>query len=223
MHQKKNKKIFIYFFLLILLGSINNINFNKIKFEDIKKINIFGLKENEEKALLKDIINLNLENIFFLNGTDIARVLENNSLVESYKVYKKYPSTLDINIKKTIFLAKINLNGQEFLIGSNGKLTKSNSSNEYLPYIFGKPEINEFLNFKKVIDKSNISYDKIKSFYYFKSKRWDIELENNIIIKLSSDNIEKSLNDALLFLNNNNFKQIEILDARIENQIILND
>ena len=158
-----------------------------------------------------------------MNGIDLIRVLENNSLIESYKIFKKYPFTIDINIEKTTFLAKINLSGQEFLIGSNGKLTKNNFSTEYLPYIFGKPEINEFLNFKKVIDRAKISYDEIKSFYYFKSKRWDIELKNNIIIKLSKDNTKKSLNDALIFLSKSKFKEIQVLDARIINQIILND
>ena len=223
MHQRKSKKILIYFFLLILLGSVNNISFNKLKFEDIKKINISGLRDEEKKNLLIDINNLKLENIFFLNGSNIVRLLENNSLIESYTIFKKYPSTIDINIEKTIFLAKINISGQEFLIGSNGKLTKNNFSTEYLPYIFGKPEINEFLKFKKVIDKAKISYDEIKSFYYFKSKRWDIQLKNNIIIKLSKENTKKSLNDALIFLSNSKFKEIEILDARIINQMILHD
>ena len=65
MHQRKSKKILIYFFLLILLGSVNNINFNKFKFEDIQKINISGLSDEEEKNLLFDIHNLKLENIFF--------------------------------------------------------------------------------------------------------------------------------------------------------------
>ena len=223
MHQRKSKKILAYFFLLILLGSINNISFDKINFENIKKINISGLKNYEKKRLLIDINNLKLENIFFLNESDIRKLLEKNSLIESYKIFKIYPSTLEINIEKTIFLAKINLSGKEYIIGSNGKLTENNFTAEYLPYIFGKPSIDEFLKFKEIIFKSKISYDKIKSFYYFKSKRWDIELENNVIIKLSKKNTKKSLNDALIFINNNNFKQIKILDARIINQIILNE
>ena len=57
MHQRKSKKIIIYFFLLILLGSVNNISFNKLKFEDIKKINISGLRDEEKKNLLIDINN----------------------------------------------------------------------------------------------------------------------------------------------------------------------
>jgi len=46
MHQRKSKKILIYFFLLFLVGSINNININNLKFQSIKNINVTGL-ENE--------------------------------------------------------------------------------------------------------------------------------------------------------------------------------
>ena len=33
MQQRKSKKILIYFFLLLIVGSINNINLNGLKFQ----------------------------------------------------------------------------------------------------------------------------------------------------------------------------------------------
>jgi len=89
--------------------------------------------------------------------------------------------------------------------------------------VFGNPEIIEFFNIKKIIDKSQISFEEIESLYFFLSKRWDLELRNNIIIKLPNDNIKESLKLASEFLYNNEFKDIKIIDARIKNQIILND
>ena len=44
MHQRKSKKILIYFFLLFLVGSINNIDINDLKFQSITDINIIGLE-----------------------------------------------------------------------------------------------------------------------------------------------------------------------------------
>ena len=44
-----------------------------------------------------------------------------------------------------------------------------------------------------------------------------------IIIKLSRNYTEESLSLALEFLHNNEIKDIKIIDARIKNQIILND
>jgi len=222
MHQQKGKKVLIYFFLLILVGSINNINLSNLKFDGIKDINLDGLSDEDNSILLKEIHNLNLNNIFFVSKEDIKNTIEANSLVEKYNILKIYPNSLNINIKKTKFLARINNNGKIFFIGSNGKLSKNNISTIQLPFIFGNPEIVEFLNFKKIIDESKFSYDEIESLYFFSSKRWDLELKNKIIIKLSRNYPINSLDLAFEFLNNNNLKDIKVIDARIKNQIILN-
>jgi cell division protein FtsQ len=222
MHQRKGKKILIYFFLLILVGSINNIDLSSLKFEKVKDINVDGLEETENSILLKKIHNLNLDNIFFVNREDIQNQLDSNSLVEKYNIFKIYPDSLNIKIEKTKFLARTNNNGKIYFVGSNGKLSKNNLSNVQLPFIFGKPKIKEFLYFKKIIDESKFSYNEIKNFYFFSSKRWDLELKNNIIIKLSSNYPKDSLQLAFEFLHNSDLTDIKIIDARVKNQIILN-
>jgi len=223
MHQRKGKKILIYFFLLFIVGSINNISLNNLKLKKINYININGLGENDNAILLQEIKNLNLDNIFSINKNEIINQINLNSLVENYNIFKRYPSSIDVNIKKTKFLARINNNGKIFLVGSNGKLTENNFSSNQLPFIFGNPNIYKFLDFKKTIDRSKISYEEIKNLYFFSSQRWDLELKNNIIIKLSKNYTKESLNLALEFLYSDEFRDVTIIDARIKNQIILND
>ena len=223
MHQRKGKKIFIYLFLLLIVGSINNTALTKIEFKNIKNIEISGLSENENINLLKDIKDLNLENIFFIDRNKISKIINSNSLVESYEIFLKYPHTVDIKIKKTIFLAKININGKIFLIGSNGKLIDIISLDKEVPFIFGKPQINEFIQLLNIIEKSKFSFNEIKNLYFFPSRRWDLEFKNNIILKLSKDNTQLSLDQAFEIINDKNFKNIKVVDARIKNQIILND
>ena len=218
MQQRKSKKILTYFFLLLVVGSINNINLNGLKFQNINDINITGLDTKNKLILLKEIENFNLNNIFLISKIDLINEIESNSLVENYSIFKRYPSSLDISIEKTKFLAKINKDGQIFYIGSNGKFIKNNSLNNKLPFIFGNPEVFEFFKIKETIDKSKISYTEIKNLFFFPSKRWDLELIDNTIIKLPNDNINFALNLAIEFLNDNKF-----IDARIKNQIILND
>ena len=222
MHQKKGRRVLIYFFLLILVGSINNINLNNLKFDGVKKINLEGLSDKDNLDLLKEIYNLNLNNIFFVDINDLKNKIEANNLVEKYSIFKIYPNTLNIVIEKTKFLARINYNGKIFIIGSNGKLSKNNISKIQLPFIFGKPKITEFLDLKKIIDESNFSFDEIENLYFFSSKRWDLELKNNVLIKLSKNHIEESLDLASEFLNNKNFEGVKIIDTRIKDQIILN-
>ena len=144
MQQRKSKKILIYFFLLLVVGSINNINLTGIKLQNINNINITGLDIKDRLNLLKQIENFNQNNIFLIDKIDLIDEIESNALVENYSIFKRYPSSLDINIKKTKLLAKINKNGQIFYVGSNGKFIKNDNLNNELPFIFGNPEIFEF-------------------------------------------------------------------------------
>ena len=92
-----------------------------------------------------------------------------------------------------------------------------------MPFIFGNPDITEFFNIKAIIEKSKIPFTEIKNLYFFSSRRWDLELKNNTIIKLPSNNTNIALNLAIEFLYDDKFKNNKIIDARIENQIILDD
>jgi cell division protein FtsQ len=223
MHQQKGKKILIYLFLFLIVGSINNTVLTNIRFDTNKIIQISGLNQNQNTNILESIKELNLKNIFFLNGNEISKIISSNNLVENYEIFKKYPNALDIKIEKTDFLAKINNNGKIFLIGTNGKLSDLKFSDKELPFIFGKPRIDEFIKFTNIIDQSKLSFNQVKNLYFFPSKRWDLELKNNVILKLSKDHTKLSLDQAFEILNDNNFNDIKVVDARIKNQIVLND
>ena len=223
MRQRKSKKILIYFFLLLLLGSINNIRINKIEFLNISNIKIIGLGKENNKSLSSKIETLNLGSIFFIKKKKIQEIIESNSLVEKYDIFKTYPSSLYINIQKTQFLARIKNDGQIFLIGSNGKFSHNTFYDEPLPFIFGNPRIKDFLKFKMIIDKSKINYNDIKNLYYFPSNRWDMELKNDVLIKLPEKKFNKSLELISKFLNNKEYKDIKLVDMRINNQIIVNE
>ena len=223
MHQRKSKKILIYFLLFIIIGSVNNISLNNIKLDGVKNINISGLDRLNYELINKEIRNLNLENIFFLPKKEIQNIFESNSLIEAYNINKKYPSTLEIQIKKTTLLAKINNNGKIYLIGSNGRLIEDYNINRSLPFVFGKPSPQEFLDLKKIIDQSKIPYYKIRNFYFFQSKRWDLEFDNNKIVKLPKFLKKKTLNDLFELLNDQRFTEQKLIDLRVQDQIITND
>ena len=223
MHQQKGKKILIYLFLFLIVGSINNTVLTNIRFDTNKIIQISGLNQNQNTNILESIKELNLKNIFFLNGNEISKIISSNNLVENYEIFKKYPSALNIKIEKTDFLARINNNGKIFLIGTNGKLSDVKFSDKELPFIFGKPKIDEFIKFTNIIEQSKLSLNQVKNLYFFPSKRWDLELKNNVILKLSKDHTKLSLDQAFELINDKNFKNIKVVDARIKNQIILND
>ncbi len=221
MHQRISKKIIIYFLLFILIGTVNNIELDTQNFLKITKINVFGFKNSNVSNIENDLKNLNLNNIFYLKKKEITNIIDSYNIIENYNIFKNYPSTLNIKINETNFLAKINYNGKTSIVGSNGRLINKKYTNNDLPYIFGNPKIEEFLKFKKIIDESKFSYEKINNFYFYPSKRWDLELKNGIRIKLSNLNIVNSLNQSFEFLKDENFTDIKLIDTRVNNQIII--
>ena len=223
MHQRKSKKIFIYFFLIIAVSSLNNLSLYSLKFVNVTDVKISGLSKKENNLLFQEINKMNLENIFFINRNEMIKLIASNSLIERYEVKKRYPSTIYVKIQKTNFYAKININDEIFLIGSNGKLSPNDFKNNDLPFIFGKPDIKEFLDFKKIIDQSRFSYDQIENLYFFPSKRWDLKLKSNILLKLSKNLSVEYLNDIYKFLEQDSVERFTIVDARLKNQIILNE
>ena len=208
---------------MILVGSINNFELNNHKIFKIRNIDISGLNNLENLELKKKINNLNLKNILLLNKFKLSEIINSNNLVQSYEVFKIYPSSIEIKIIRTKILARLNKNGETLYIGSNGKLSEYNISKKSLPFIFGNPDSNDFLNLKNKIDESKFSYGEIKNFYFFPSGRWDLELKNNTLIKLSENKINDSLDYAFDFMKNNNIDDFRVIDLRIKNQIILND
>ena len=167
MPQKKNKKILIYIFLFLIIGTLNNKNLNLINFMDETKVYVTGL-DNKNNLEIKDNLNfLKLYNLFFLDKKKIKDILSSNSLVEKYSVFKKYPSTLNVQITKTIFLAKVKKNSDLFFLGSNGKLTKLTNIEQDIPFIFGDYINKNFFELKDIIDNTSFDYKEIKNLFFF--------------------------------------------------------
>jgi len=222
MPQQINRKILFYFFLFIIFGTINNKNFNKFDFPKVSSIKVYGLEQIDEN-FTESLDFFKMNNLFFLNKLKIKEVFESNNLIEEYKIFKRYPSILEIEILETKFLAKTFIGEKIYFIGSNGKLIETKNDILDLPFIFGDLNINNFLNLKKVIDNSNLDYKKIKNLYLFPSGRWDIEVFSGTLIRLPNKKIKESLNLSLDLLGNPKLNNIKIIDLRQKNQVITNE
>ena len=221
MHQRTNKKIIIYLFLFTILASVNNFKYINLQLFKIDFINISGLNDKENSNLYEKIINYKKKNIFFIDSLEISKNINSNNLVEKFWVFKEYPSTININLIKTNFLGITKINNIDYLIGSNGKLIKKRNDQVIdLPFIFGSIDANDFLILKEILDKSNFDLSKIENFYYFKSNRWDIKTKKGLIIRLPSEINVNLLNTLNQIIEDENFKNIKILDFRQPNQII---
>ena len=222
MPQQKSRKILFYLFLFLIIGTSNNKNFNNIDLAKISKINVIGLDEENNLELIKNLNFIRIDNLFFLDKEKIKKIISSNALIEKYSVFKKYPSTLNIEINKTEFLAQLEKDGNIFFLGSNGKFIKASNIKKDIPFIFGSFKRKKFFELRKAIDETNFDYKEIENLFFFKSGRWDIQTHTGILIKLPKKNLKNSLDLSFSILNDNSFKKIEILDIRQSNQVIIN-
>ena len=223
MHQQTDKNLIVYLFFFIVLSTFHNLTFKVSNFFKINSIEIIGFENPFLDNFKSNIYDFYDDNIFFIERDIFNNLIVSNTLVENFHVFKKYPSKLQININKTNFLAKKNIDGENFLVGSNGKLTKYFLLNDELPFIFGNPDIDEVLKLNLIINNSKFKYDDLKNLYYYKSGRWDVETKKNILIKLPKEDLANVLETVFNFQFNQSFKNYKIIDARIKNQIILYD
>ena len=216
-----NRKILIYLFIFFILGTYTNKEFSNFNFPEIDSYKIEGLNVLENDQIFQDLSKIQNKNLFFLKQDEISKIINSNQIIESFSVFKHYPSSLNIVIEETIFLALTKKNGQDFYIGSNGNLIQTINKKTNLPFVFGNVEISDFLRLKKIIDNSNFNYDNIKNFYYFKSRRWDIETKDDLIIKLPSKELNVSFDILSKIYDNQKFKDIKVIDLRKENLVTL--
>ncbi len=215
------RRILIAALLLTLFTTISSqiiINFSKFNLEEINIENNTLVEESDLKSLLNPFYNKNLISI---NNNEIGTVLLKNSFIESFKIKKKYPNTLNIVIFEKKPIAILLNKKKKYFISEKIELIEYRkiSKFENLPYVLGNKD--EFKNFYYDLKKIKFPLDKIKKYTFYESKRWDLETKNNVIVKLPSKNYLKSLKNYLELSNKNNFQKYKIFDYRIDNQLIL--
>ena len=223
MHQSKGKKnkiiIYLLFLLILSTTSAKFINDQNTISSSVSKINTTGLSERKNLEISNNLNNFLYESIFVISKDEIKKILEKHNIIQEFSIKKIYPSTLNIEIKPTKFIARVFNNGQ-YLVGANGKLIEDKNNNELLPYIFGEFNSLDFLSFKQNIEKSIFSFSNLKTLYFFPSGRWDILTNNDILIKLPQEDIVASLNLSKKLIDNDNFKDNKFLDLRVKNNLV---
>ena len=222
----KKKNIIFLFLILFFLSSFNNQMFIEKKklFYNLKSIEVIGLDSLINQEIEQNLNFLKNSNIFFINKEIFKDQIDKYNFIESYNIYKIYPSKIILQLKQAEFLAYTIINNETFFVGSNGKFISIEKFSNYkdLPVIFGKFTAKKFINFKGAIYKSDLNYNNIKEIFFYPSGRIDIKNKDNILIKLPMKNIEESLIIANKIINNKNFNN-NIIDLRISNQLILSN
>ena len=228
MHQQidKKDKYILLVILFLFLTTISNLKFSKNlnNLSNIKDLKVMGLSDHLNQKIKEKFDFLLNQNIFFVSEDFIKENLDEYKYLESYDVFKIFPSKLIINLKQTNFLANTIKNNKTYIVGSNGKLIddKTLNLNLDLPNIFGNFPKKDFISFFNIITESKLDYNEVKDIFFFKSGRWDIKTRSNILLKLPKEEIKIAIDKAQNIIKNAEINY-KVIDLRITNQVILSN
>jgi len=226
--MKKFYRIILLLIVLVFLStySPSGLNFfpekNNIFFE-IKKIKILGTDLVDKNIILEKLSGIYNKNILTIKRTDIETPLRNIDFLNKIEVKKKYPNTIIIKIYETKPIAILFKNKDKYFIDNSSNLISLNKNFNFddLPMIFGDGAEHEFLHFYNQLKNNNFPIEKIKSYYYHKIGRWDLELLDNKIIKFPHKKISKNIKKSIELLNRKDFVNYNTIDLRIHGKIVV--
>ncbi len=226
--MNKTYKIITLIFIFILFSSYNpnDLNSNtgeKKNFFLIKKI-IINNTQLVNKSVIQERLNaMYKKNIFLIKRKYIQESLQKIDFLEKIEVKKKYPDTIIVSVIETKPIATIYKNQKKYFLDTSSNLIPFSEIKDIknLPNVFGEGSQKHLVNFVKKLEKNNFPINKIKSFSYFPIGRWDLQFENNKIIKFPYN-----LSDILIvkiskLLNDEDFKNYNIIDLRVDGKIIV--
>ena len=213
----KKKKIYFYIFFLILLSTPLNLKYNSF-IKEIFKIKNIKVVPNE--LVFEEVYNLLNQNIFKLNDSNLKNFLNKYTHLKSIEIKKIYPDTLEVLITKSSPIAIIDNQIIFTYLGDNGKVFKDNIEYNSIPILKGELDIADAIVVLNLLDKSLYKLEDIKEIIFFPTKRINIILNDNKILKFPIYIDLKYINKTYDFLQSIKTEK-KVIDFRILGKIIL--
>ena len=223
--MKKKNYLFLWILLFIFLTtySFNSSQNTQFTFLPLKKIQIEGANNSDNKKIAETLDQFKGKSIIFVNRYKMNRSINNLQFIKELKIKKIYPDTVRLEIIEYKPIGILNKKNTKILLTSGGEIIRNYNSSKFenLPLVYGDKAEKYFSKFYNSLENINFQINLISQFNHFDINRWDIVLKNGKIVKLPIKNYENSLNKFLSLYEDNSFKKYKIFDFRIQGQLIL--
>ena len=236
-NQKFLKYMFITIILFLFFFYFYNQLIKKDKFSSIiqdisekynyqlKYVHIDSLKRIN-KSEVNNIINQYYnQSIFLLPLEVISKSINQLSWVKDVNLSSNFNNKLKVEIFEYEPIGLLFYNNQLFYFSKDGKIIDKfrDEINKNLIIFHGNQASKEAYNLLDIIVKTE-TVNMIKEGYYINERRWDIKLQNNIMLNLSEINIEESLKNYIKLtknFNNSDIIKIKSIDLRNSKKAII--
>ena len=216
--QYKIKIINIISFLLIII-SLTAI-FLSLKFPSllnnsfqINHVIIEGSKKSNKSEIEKNVAEKN-GNLISLSFNSIKIIVESSEWVKRASIKKILPSTLVINVTENDPYAIYLQEGKFFLLDLDGSIiTEINIDNYQDDLLFVRGENSPEL-LDQLIKDISITFPNLiqtlEEVEFIEKRRWNLKLNNKLIVKLPDENIQQSLKNLKQL-----FEEQEVMESNI--------
>ena len=224
MLQKKDKKKYILFYLIIflILSSIHNSNLKFNNFFNVKKVEVFGLDKKNNLLLEEKLVSLIGYNIFKLKKESF-KFINSINFIKDYSVKKIYPNRVKVFLEEAKAISIIKYLNELAVLGNNGKIIEFENLPTNVPKITGTIDIKKVFRTLKMIDESDLEIENIMIIKFFPSERIDIELRGKKRIRFPINFTIDNLNFSLKVIEGKEFNKSKIIDLRIPKKVITYD
>ena len=199
-------------------SDIYDYNFSKI---EVSKLEYFNRKEIE-----KYFDQFKGKSIFLIPINKLSNNIQEIKWIKNVNIKSDYKNTLNVVLLEEIPLGIYDNNNQKVLFSNNLVILDIISNNkDYSKLItfYGQNSINNSLKINSHIEKSFLKGN-VDSVEFIKNRRWNLKLQNNILLKLPENNINEAINNYKKLyesFSNQDLKDIQSIDLRIQNQAII--
>ena len=224
------------FFVFIYYELIKNSKFYNIiqdlsekynyKLEDLEINSLKRIKKFEIKKIVSKYYN---QSIFLLPLEEISNSIKQLSWVKDVNLSTNFINKLNIEIFEHQPVGLLLYNNQLFYFSKDGividKLREeiNKEINNKFIIFYGNQVLKEANNFINIINNIE-TFNMIKEAHYINERRWDVKLQNNILLNLSELNIEESLKNYIKLLkkfNNSDIINIKSIDLNNNEKAII--
>ena len=229
--------IFIVIFIFIIYELYESNTIKKIFINNIEKfsqnqgyflseVKINKLVNIKSEEIKKHFLKYYGRSIFLIPINKISKDLYQNKWIKDFTIRNDYKSAISINIVEKEPIGIYFNRYDNFLFDENGDIIDFLNPNFNLYSNLIKFEgNNSILNANIFLNSIPLLFrNEIDKAIFVGNRRWNVELNSGIILKLSESNILDSLKNYDKFYKNvpnQELRNIEMIDLRIPKQIIL--
>ena len=206
-------------FLTIIQGISETYNYKlkNVEINSLQRVNKFEVNNIVNKYFNKSI--------FLLPLKEISNSINQLSWVKDVNLSTNFNNKLIIEIFEYKPIGLLFYNNQLFYFSKDGEIIDKfkEEINNNLIIFYGNQVSKVAYNFLNIINKTE-TVNMIKEVYYINERRWDVKLNNNIVLNLSEINIEESLKNytkLIKKINNSDIIKIKNIDLRVIEKAII--